>query len=350
MSRRNGKGAPRATGASALCQASPILESRPGASQALASEGEPHAGSSTCSAGAGGSMTRRFLMNSIVALPIAAAVPVASPVLANSLPPQDGHGDEAAMLARAERAIETFRTRVISEDFTLDNDAAERVLRYFRRAAEGYPDDEDEWSAVIEFFGHHGGNVLGWILTGGVEGMICTTAALAVLERGNRKDADDDSRLLEIENEIFELKEKIEAFKPEMVRLQNIWSEEMLRLYRASATGECTLSKEERSAAVVAMPEAIEHARLAKLQKPLQERAYELERQMWSTPARTPEGRRAKVLVLLSTVMADGWRDDDGRADWDIRMARDLLIEFVGGEPAEQLRDQFRAEPESLLS
>jgi hypothetical protein len=39
--------------------------------------------------------------------------------------------------------------------------------------------------------------------------------------------------------------------------------------------------------------------------------------------------------------MADGWRDDDGRADWDIRMARDLFIEFVGGEPAVQLRDQF---------
>lgn len=114
--------------------------------------------------------------------------------------------------------------------------------------------------------------MLGWILTGGVEGMICTTAALAVLERGNRKDADDDSHLLAIENEIFELEEKIEAFKPEMDRLQNIWSEEMSRLYEACTTGECTLSQEELSAAVAAMPEAIEHARLAKLQRPLDER------------------------------------------------------------------------------
>jgi hypothetical protein len=63
-------------------------------------------------------------MNSIVALPIAAAVPVASPALANSFPPQDGHG----VLARAEKAIETFRTRFISWGFTLGNDEAERVL------------------------------------------------------------------------------------------------------------------------------------------------------------------------------------------------------------------------------
>ena len=117
----------------------------------------------------------------------------------------------------------------------------------------------------------------------------------------------------------------------------------MLRLYKASITGECTLSKEERSAVVAAIPEAIGHARLVKLQRPLQERADELVKQMWATRARTPEGRRAKLLVLLLHVMADDWRDDDGRADWDIRMARDLLIEFVGGEPAMQLRDQFAA-------
>jgi hypothetical protein len=134
-------------------------------------------------------------MNSLVALPIAAAVPVASPTLANSLPSQDaGICDYAAMFSRAEKAIETFRTRVISDDFTLDNEAAERVLRYFKSAAEGGPDDEDEWSAVIDFFGHHAGHVLGWILHGGVEGMICNSAALAVLERSRRKDERSSKR------------------------------------------------------------------------------------------------------------------------------------------------------------
>jgi len=96
--------------------------------------------------------------------------------------------------------------------------------------------------------------VLSWILTGDPGVIICLTAGLAALER---KNANADGRLLEIENEIFELKEKIEAFNPEIARLQNIWSDEMCRLYEANLTGECTLSKEEVSAAVAAMPEAI---------------------------------------------------------------------------------------------
>ena len=63
----------------------------------------------------------------------------------------------------------------------------------------------------------------------------------------------DDCRLLEMVNRIFELRDVIDEFHPELVRLQDIWSEEMLRLHEASLTGECTLSKEERSAAVAAM-------------------------------------------------------------------------------------------------
>jgi hypothetical protein len=63
--------------------------------------------------------------------------------------------------------------------------------------------------------------------------------------------------------------------------------------------------------------------------------------QMWAIKARTPEGRRAKVIVLLGYVM----EDDEWRRAWDldfdVTRARDLLIEFVGGEPSEQLRDQF---------
>ena len=58
-----------------------ILESRPGASQLFASEGEPQAAHPTCSVGVGAPMTRRFLMNSIVALPIATAVPTAAPAM-----------------------------------------------------------------------------------------------------------------------------------------------------------------------------------------------------------------------------------------------------------------------------
>jgi hypothetical protein len=55
--------------------------------------------------------------------------------------------------------------------------------------------------------------------------------------------------------------------------------------------------------------------------------------------AQTPEGRRSKVLVLLGYVMEDGVFDEP----FDVTRARDLMIEFVGGEPAVQLRDQFAA-------
>jgi hypothetical protein len=39
--------------------------------------------------------------------------------------------------------------------------------------------------------------------------------------------------------------------------------------------------------------------------------------------------------------MGPDWCEHDKAANWDIRMARDLLLEFVGGEPAKQLREQF---------
>jgi hypothetical protein len=54
----------------------------------------------------------------------------------------------------------------------------------------------------------------------------------------------------------------------------------------------------------------------------------------------TPEGRRAKVLVALR-LLPDAWREEDEKADYGVRKARQLLIEFVGGEPGEQLRDQL---------
>jgi len=41
--------------------------------------------------------------------------------------------------------------------------------------------------------------------------------------------------------------------------------------------------------------------------------------------------------------MADDWSKGDRGVDWDIKMARDQMIEFVGGEPTNQLRDQFAA-------
>jgi len=62
---------------------------------------------------------------------------------------------------------------------------------------------------------------------------------------------------------------------------------------------------------------------------------------MFSIPAQTPEGRRAKVAVLLGCLMDEDWLSADDETDYPLRIARRLLIEFVGGERGEMLRDQF---------
>ena len=45
--------------------------------------------------------------------------------------------------------------------------------------------------------------------------------------------------------------------------------------------------------------------------------------------------------TYLPVVLGDDWRGRDEETEYPERLARNLLIEFVGGEPAAQLRDQF---------
>ena len=89
------------------------------------------------------------------------------------------------------------------------------------------------------------------------------------------------------------------------------------------------------------MPECVEHNRLCRLQDAHFVKMEDLVREMWAIPAQTPEGRRAKVLVALRLLP-----DALARARRGSRLSgscetRQLLIEFVGGEPGAQLRDQF---------
>jgi len=37
----------------------------------------------------------------------------------------------------------------------------------------------------------------------------------------------------------------------------------------------------------------------------------------------------------------DDWREVDENTDYGVRETRQLLIGFIGGEPGQQLRDQF---------
>jgi len=45
--------------------------------------------------------------------------------------------------------------------------------------------------------------------------------------------------------------------------------------------------------------------------------------------------------VLLGCILGDDWRGTDKETEYPELMARNLLLEFVGGEPCKQLRDQF---------
>jgi hypothetical protein len=69
----------------------------------------------------------------------------------------------------------------------------------------------------------------------------------------------------------------------------------------------------------------------------------ELVDKMWALPVQTPEGKRSKLLVLLGYIMGEEWRhqDDHEQTSHEVKLARSLMIELVGGEPAQQLRDQF---------
>jgi hypothetical protein len=101
------------------------------------------------------------------------------------------------------------------------------------------------------------------------------------------------------------------------------------------------LTKAEIWQRVKEMPESKKYSRLVNLARPHSAEAERLIKEMWAIPAKTSEGRRAKLVVLLGCIMEERWREGDWAADWDVLMARNLMIEFVGGEPAEQLRDQF---------
>jgi hypothetical protein len=128
-------------------------------------------------------------------------------------------------------------------------------------------------------------------------------------------------------------------------RLRATWGKENHRLHDEVEVGRLSLTIAERNALIEAMPEYQGTMRLYDLKWSHLSKMDELIRQMWAIPALTPEGRAAKVWVLLACVMdpEQGWSDYDGhpRSDDSAEQARALLIEFVGGQPGQTLREQF---------
>jgi hypothetical protein len=176
--------------------------------------------------------------------------------------------------------------------------------------------------------------------------MLVSTAALvagstAAASTASGSQPRDDSALLVLEEQIFEQRAAAAAYDDEIIRLDGIWTGVFLFLDQEIKEGRCDLTQDELWRRIKELPESKEHTRLVKLQGVHFTEMDKLIEKMWATPAHTPQGRQAKLWVLLGTIMPADWCEHDGRADYEIRRARDLMIEFVGGEPAEQLRDQF---------
>ena len=155
----------------------------------------------------------------------------------------------------------------------------------------------------------------------------------------------DDRRLLELEEQIFEQYNGACAFNDEILRLSKIWTDKLIAIRDAALSREVQagvhLTANERWVLFTDMPEYREHSRMCELQAPFYERMEALIKQMYATPAHTAEGRHAKVMVLLGVILGEDWQERDEETDYQQLMTRRLLIEFVGGEPGEQLRDQF---------
>jgi len=155
----------------------------------------------------------------------------------------------------------------------------------------------------------------------------------------------DDSALLNLEEQIFEQYEAAHAHDDELYQVHVIWRDELSRLeseaIKAAIESRPFLTQKQQWDLVTAMPESKEHTRLVTLGEPFFARMDLLIKQMFAIPAHTADGRRAKVTVLLTCVMGSEWTETDKDADYDIEMARKLLIDFIGGEPGEMLRGQF---------
>jgi hypothetical protein len=144
-----------------------------------------------------------------------------------------------------------------------------------------------------------------------------------------------DNELLGLHGKIFELYEKAHEHDDDLGRLQDVWFGEYQRLVSSGSNERLAWVQ------VKQMPESAEHSRLAKLTAPFHEEIGRLITRMMSVPAQTEAAKAAKAEVLINCVMGSEWLETDADANWEVRMARNLLLEFVGNEFGEQLKRRF---------
>jgi hypothetical protein len=85
--------------------------------------------------------------------------------------------------------VEILRTRVIHERWRMDEEnekGAERLLQYCRARADGIPDDDEKYEAIIDFLVANEQSI-DWLLMGNPVGMICNCARLSVVDPANSR-------------------------------------------------------------------------------------------------------------------------------------------------------------------
>ena len=140
--------------------------------------------------------------------------------------------------------------------------------------------------------------------------------------------------LLELRDRIFRCYAEARSYDDEIFRLAEILEDQRDLLYK-----DCSIRPALVFEKISAMRESKEQSRLVDLQNAPYAEMDKLISQMWKIPATTDAGRLAKVEVLLECILQTEGPDED--LDYGIREARQLLIEFVGGEAAANLRFQF---------
>jgi hypothetical protein len=121
---------------------------------------------------------------------------------------------------------------------------------------------------------------------------------------------EDDSALLALEEKIFEANDRAHAYDDEIIRLGEAFAAQWKQLKEEQWAGRSTLTSDEIFERVKAFPETKEHDRLVSLTDPHHEEVRRLFEQMRAIPARTMEGRRAKLVVLLGCIMGEDWAAD----------------------------------------
>jgi hypothetical protein len=144
-------------------------------------------------------------VNTLVSLPIAAAVPVASPsIAAPSVPVADSSG--VGSLKRAEQVVDLLRTRY-REGWKINEQAAGGALAYCRRYAEDGSDPDDEREAAIEFFHSHGIST-DWVFGGDIAGLIC-----GVTKYSKRANGLADAELLSLADQYLDAQQRYRALQ-----------------------------------------------------------------------------------------------------------------------------------------